>query len=218
MNQQCNIIIIDRSGNRKKGMINIFNSIANVYAYDFRSKEVEQESASEPGVWEEIEILPKIDLMLIHPRDRELKDITKAKKRIWYGGNGADDTGVLENEPIINRPILEKDSFLNEKEARQLIAFAMGKIECPACCTEYSQKEKLFDQRHKFLERIQVPTQYDWNQPPPVELFSGFDQEWKKLSEEVKLLLKNDSNLSPFDQKFIQPLKEFIQSTIEKDF
>jgi len=218
MNQQFNVIIIDNSENRKNGMVNIFKNLATVFVYNFRTKKVEKESATEPGYWEEVEDLPKIDLMLIHPRDRELKDITKAKKRIWYGGNGADDTGVLENEPVIKRPILEEDSFLNKKEAGQLIDFALEKIGCPACCTEYSQKEKLFDQKHRFLEKIQVPTQYDWNQPPPVGLFSGSDHEWKKLSDGVKLLLKNDSNLSPLDEKFIQLLKNFIKNTIEKDY
>lgn len=218
MNQQLNVIIIDNSELRKQGMVKAFSKLSNVYVYNFKEQHIEQESPNEPGYWEAAESLIVVDLMLIHPRDREFKDIVKAKKRIWYGGNGADDTGVHENEPVIRRPIIEKDSCLNNKEAEQLRDFAFGKIDCPPFCSRYSQKEKLFDQRQNFLEKIQVPSEYDWNTPPPKGLFIGFEKEWEQLKTDVIQLLNNDSNLSPLDEKFLHLLKRFIQNTIEKDF
>lgn len=223
MNQATNnVLIIDSSENRKKGMVDAFRPHTKVYVYNFRSHKIETEAINEPGYWEEASTVPEMLITMIHVgdehADKGLKNIASQKKRIWYGGYGIDDNRLVDLEPIISRCVQDQEDCPSEEEVLHLIDFALGKKDCPSFCSQYSLKERLFDKRHRFIEDLQVPTQYNWDQTPPKELFMGFEKEWEYFSVAVKNLLEEKKSLSPFDDNYVRLLKEFIRTTIEKDF
>lgn len=212
-----NLLIIDDNDNRLNKLLALFRTNSNIYRCNISKAYIESDEEVS-GLWKKVVSLPEFTLLLIHAGNKDMKDIVPAKWRIWYGGYGADDVRVLENEPIINKK-LQTSHVLTVNEAQELVDFILDKQVCPNFLLIPNSKDAILEQRFDYIEKLGLPAHFDWTLPPPPHLFADCISSWEKFKLAALELLDSHTDLDPTHKKYLdytRLLADLRKNTIEK--
>lgn len=206
------IIVIDGKYARRKANLESFHGLpTKLYYYNMEEEHIESDK-KERGKWKKCKNPPhKFDLLLIHARDKDYRNLITCNVCVWYGGYEGYDRDVPEGEYKIYRKIIDIDECLNEDEANDLLLFALGKIDVPDTLLHPNHKPDI-QNKIEILHDLMNPSSINKDN---IKKILSLGEPGKVFLQQVKNLGKRKGTINPFDEDYIQILDELRSKIID---